>query len=71
MCEWKLIYSNVTGERQANINIVDETKNSVILESEATKMDQVNRAQGWIIISSIIHIVSSHLMFLCCNSLWM
>lgn len=36
----------LTGERQANINIADGKKNSVILESEAAKMDQVNRAQG-------------------------
>lgn len=34
------------GERQSNINIADGKKNSVILESEAAKMDQVNRAQG-------------------------
>ncbi|EYU19711.1 hypothetical protein ABFS82_06G095500 [Erythranthe guttata] len=34
------------GERQANINIADGRKNSVILASEAAKLDQVNRAQG-------------------------
>ncbi|KAG5602629.1 hypothetical protein H5410_033999 [Solanum commersonii] len=34
------------GERQANINIADGRKSSVILDSEAAKMDQVNRAQG-------------------------
>ncbi|XP_043716746.1 stomatin-like protein 2, mitochondrial [Telopea speciosissima] len=34
------------GERQANINISDGKKNSVILESEAAMMDQVNRAKG-------------------------
>ncbi|KAL8464308.1 hypothetical protein ACS0TY_033999 [Phlomoides rotata] len=33
------------GERQANINITDGKKSSVILASEAAKMDQVNRAQ--------------------------
>ncbi|GMP25098.1 hypothetical protein CsSME_00002126 [Camellia sinensis var. sinensis] len=32
------------GERQANINIADGRKSSVILASEAAKMDQVNRA---------------------------
>uniref|UniRef100_A0A7N0VL74 Uncharacterized protein n=1 Tax=Kalanchoe fedtschenkoi TaxID=63787 RepID=A0A7N0VL74_KALFE len=32
------------GERQAHINIADGKKNSVILQSEAAKMDQVNRA---------------------------
>lgn len=36
----------LTGERQANINIADGKKNAVILESEAAKMDLVNRAQG-------------------------
>ena len=36
----------LTGERQANINIADGKKNAVILESEAAKIDQVNRAQG-------------------------
>ncbi|KAK4375738.1 hypothetical protein RND71_006415 [Anisodus tanguticus] len=34
------------GERQTNINIADGRKSSVILASEAAKMDQVNRAQG-------------------------
>ncbi|XP_042014569.1 stomatin-like protein 2, mitochondrial [Salvia splendens] len=34
------------GERQANINIADGKKTSVILQSEAAKMDQVNRALG-------------------------
>ncbi|CAL5323459.1 unnamed protein product [Camellia sinensis] len=34
------------GERQANINIADGRKSSVILASEAAKMDQVNRALG-------------------------
>ncbi|KAF9592009.1 hypothetical protein IFM89_011592 [Coptis chinensis] len=34
------------GERQANINIADGKKNSVILASEAAMMDQVNRAKG-------------------------
>ncbi|XP_022890426.1 stomatin-like protein 2, mitochondrial [Olea europaea var. sylvestris] len=34
------------GERQANINIADGRKNSVILASEAAKLDQVNRALG-------------------------
>ena len=34
------------GERQAHINIADGKKSSVILASEAAKMDQVNRAQG-------------------------
>ncbi|KAI9104186.1 hypothetical protein K1719_023022 [Acacia pycnantha] len=34
------------GERQANINIADGRKSSVILASEAAKKDQVNRAQG-------------------------
>ncbi|KAI3471280.1 hypothetical protein Pfo_027943 [Paulownia fortunei] len=34
------------GERQANINIADGKKNSVILASEAAKLDQVNRALG-------------------------
>ncbi|XP_022843315.1 stomatin-like protein 2, mitochondrial [Olea europaea var. sylvestris] len=33
-------------ERQANINIADGRKSSVILQSEAAKLDQVNRAQG-------------------------
>ena len=37
----------ITGERQANINIADGRKSSVILASEAAKMDQVNRALGW------------------------
>lgn len=36
----------LTGERQANINIADGRKSAVILESEAARMDQVNRAQG-------------------------
>lgn len=36
----------LTGERQSNINIADGKKSSVILASEAAKMDQVNRAQG-------------------------
>lgn len=35
-----------TGERRANINIADGKKVSVILESEAAMMDQVNRAKG-------------------------
>lgn len=35
-----------TGERQSNINIADGRKSSVILESEAAMMDQVNRAKG-------------------------
>lgn len=34
------------GERQANINIADGRKSSVILASEAAMMDQVNRAKG-------------------------
>ena len=34
------------GERQAHINIADGKKSSVILASEAAKMDQVNRSQG-------------------------
>ncbi|KAA8540114.1 hypothetical protein F0562_026806 [Nyssa sinensis] len=34
------------GERQSNINIADGMKSSVILASEAAKMDQVNRALG-------------------------
>lgn len=34
------------GIRQASINIADGKKNSVILESEAALMDQVNRAHG-------------------------
>ncbi|CAJ1974591.1 unnamed protein product [Sphenostylis stenocarpa] len=34
------------GERQAHINIADGKKSSVILASEDTRMDQVNRAQG-------------------------
>ncbi|XP_072975826.1 uncharacterized protein [Typha angustifolia] len=34
------------GERQANINIADGKKSSVILASEAAMMDQVNRAKG-------------------------
>jgi hypothetical protein len=37
---------NLTGERQSHINIADGKKSSVILASEAAKMDQVNRAQG-------------------------
>ena len=48
--QYSFKYSNalhfLTGERQANINIADGRKNAVILESEAAKMDQVNRAQG-------------------------
>lgn len=36
----------LTGERQANINIADGKKTSVILESEAAKMNLLNRAQG-------------------------
>ncbi|KAK4719655.1 hypothetical protein R3W88_017993 [Solanum pinnatisectum] len=35
------------GERQVNINIADGRKSSMILVSDAAKMDQVNRAQGW------------------------
>jgi hypothetical protein len=34
------------GKRQANINIVDGKRSFVILESEATMMDQVNQMQG-------------------------
>ncbi|XP_008811391.2 stomatin-like protein 2, mitochondrial [Phoenix dactylifera] len=34
------------GQRQANINIADGKKSSVILASEAAMMDQVNRAKG-------------------------
>ncbi|XP_073106275.1 uncharacterized protein [Elaeis guineensis] len=34
------------GERQANINIAEGKKSSVILASEAAMMDQVNRAKG-------------------------
>ncbi|KAG6538056.1 hypothetical protein ZIOFF_003159 [Zingiber officinale] len=34
------------GERQAHINIADGKKNSVILQSEAAMMDQVNRAKA-------------------------
>ena len=34
------------GEKQSNINIAEGMKNSVILESEAARMDQINRAQG-------------------------
>lgn len=37
---------HIIGERQANINIADGRKSSVILQSEAAKLDQVNRAQG-------------------------
>lgn len=40
-----LVFMNA-GERQAHINIADGKKSSVILASEAAKMDQVNRAQG-------------------------
>lgn len=42
----EIIVWSYAGERQSNINIADGKKNSVILESEAAKMDQVNRAQG-------------------------
>lgn len=42
------VLSYLTGERQAHINIADGKKSSVILESEAAKMDQVNRALGWL-----------------------
>lgn len=41
------VLSYLTGERQAHINIADGKKSSVILASEAAKMDQVNRALGW------------------------
>ncbi|KAK9271486.1 hypothetical protein L1049_001845 [Liquidambar formosana] len=34
------------GKRQACINVADGKKSSVILESEAAKLDQVNRAKG-------------------------
>lgn len=43
--EYDVIF-DITGERQANINIADGRKNSVILASEAAKLDQVNRALG-------------------------
>lgn len=41
-----LVSCTSSGERQANINIADGKKSSVILESEAAMMDQVNRAKG-------------------------
>lgn len=34
------------GEMQANINVADGQKTSVILASEAAMMDQINRAKG-------------------------
>jgi regulator of protease activity HflC (stomatin/prohibitin superfamily) len=43
-----------TGERQANINIADGKKSSVILQSEAAKMDQINRAQGYLSLQCIL-----------------
>lgn len=48
-----MFLTSVTGERQANINIADGRKSSVILASEAAKMDQVNRAQGLLLDTSL------------------
>lgn len=49
------------GERQANINIADGKKNSVILESEAAMMDQVSKMLHLISMLQIylLHIVSA------------
>lgn len=57
----------LTGERQAHINIADGKKTSVILESEAAKMDQVNRAQGWFcyVLNLACHMLMTPDMGLC------
>ncbi|KAG6533733.1 hypothetical protein ZIOFF_007608 [Zingiber officinale] len=43
------------GERQAHINIADGKKNSVILQSEAAMMDQVNRAKDGALFQHCYH----------------
>lgn len=54
LASWPQILES-EGDRQAKINVAEARKAEVILASEASKLDQINRAEGEATMSRISH----------------